>query len=80
MIPAKIRWFDSLSGEGMVTLDDGRRLYLHFTAIDGISKNNYAWPAEVDRERLRNLDGRPCTVELWEDTTCTMIAKLVLSN
>ena len=52
---ATLRWFDALSGEGMVSLADGSSLYCHFSAIEGIDKNNYTWPTDSDRERLGKL-------------------------
>ena len=51
----KIRWFDGMSGKGMIRLDDGTSMYCHFTAIEGIDKNNYQWPTEDDQERLESL-------------------------
>lgn len=62
---ATIRWFDALSGEGMVRLEDGSSWYLNFSAIQGIDKNNWHWPAEKDRPRLELIGGMPCTVRLY---------------
>jgi cold shock CspA family protein len=50
-----LRWFDAISGEGMVVLDDGQSLYCHFTAIYGVDKNDYQWPTESDRVALNKL-------------------------
>jgi hypothetical protein len=52
---AVLAWIDALSGEGMVSLSDGTQLMAHFSAIDGIDKNNYTWPTDADRERLAAL-------------------------
>jgi hypothetical protein len=52
---AILRWFDALSGEGMVSLSDGSSLYCHFSAIEGIDKNNYTWPTDADRKKLEIL-------------------------
>lgn len=57
-----VRWFDGMSGEGMVRLDNGQSLYCHFTAIDGIDKHNYQWPTDTDQERLEDIAGKRVTV------------------
>jgi cold shock CspA family protein len=44
----RFHWFDGTSGEGMVSLDDGTSLYCHYSAIVGIDKNGYAYPAQGD--------------------------------
>jgi hypothetical protein len=62
---ATVRWFDALSGEGMVQLEDGSSWYLNFSAIQGIDKNNYRWPAEKDLPRLKSIEGMSCTVRLY---------------
>jgi hypothetical protein len=52
----KIRWFDASSGEGFVRCNKTRRTYfVHFTAIEGVSKHNYHWPDAKDKERLSKL-------------------------
>lgn len=50
-----LRWFDALSGEGMAAVA-GHSVHVHFTAFEGIDKNNYTWPTEADREKLGELD------------------------
>lgn len=47
-----IQWFDHSSGEGIVVGDSGLSYYLHFTCIDGVSKNGFVAPLEADRGRL----------------------------
>jgi len=71
-LQAQISWFDASSGEGMVRVaatdfSPEMNLYLHFSAIEGISKNNYAWPAEADLPKLRELEagGVPCLVSIY---------------
>lgn len=76
-LQGKIRWFDSLSGEGYVRCNTTQKsYYLHFTAIEGVSKNNHHWPADVDKERLSNIQDVDCEFELSE----TQISKLVLKK
>lgn len=61
----KIRWFDTLRGEGLVRLSNGVSVYCHFSTIEGINKNNYTWPTDADRERLEGIAGRPCEVKVY---------------
>lgn len=56
-----VRWFDSLSGEGMVRTTQGNH-FMHFTAIKGINKNNHQWPLDSDRSKLEKLSGQSCVV------------------
>ena len=68
MQQAKLVWFDATSGEGEVELDDGEALYLHFTCIGGVSKNNWQWPTEADQRRMAQLEsGTPCQVTVYEN-------------
>lgn len=62
---AKVRWFDALSGEGMVTLSDGRNFYIHYTAIEGMDKNGCAFPAEKDMEFLKTIEGKTCRAKIY---------------
>jgi hypothetical protein len=62
---AIVRWFDALSGEGMVSLRDGSNWYLNFSVIEGIDKNNWQCPTESDRLTLERIQGRPCKVRLY---------------
>lgn len=77
---AKIRWFDGMSGEGMVRVEGiDKSIYLHFTAIEGINKNNHQWPTEEDQIKLgTKLNGKSCLVELVDDTTFVGISKCIL--
>lgn len=73
-----IRWFDAMSGEGMVRLNDGRSVFIHFTAIESVDKNNWHWPKESDKARLSQIENKPCIV-LVEDNQvshCKIIAGL----
>lgn len=72
---AIIRWFDALSGEGMVRLNNGRSVYIHFTAIESINKHNHQWPTDADKTRLSKIQGQQCLVELIEDTTFVQVSK-----
>lgn len=78
MTKATVRWFDGLAGEGMVRLEDGKCVYVHFTAIEGISKNNHHYPLASDVPSLKALDGKECMVEIFEDSHYRQISKLVL--
>ena len=66
-LTAEIRWFDAMSGEGMVRLTDGRLVFVHFTAIQGIDKNNQQWPTSEDQMRLKDIGGKRCLVDIHED-------------
>lgn len=57
-----VHWFDALSGEGMVRLDDGTSLYCHYAAIKGIDKNGYAYPTADDQKKLERIKGRKVKV------------------
>lgn len=72
-LQAEVRWFDYTSGEGMVRLNDGRSVFMHFTAIQGIDKNNHQWPTNDDQLKLRLIAGKRCLVDLIEDTTFTQV-------
>lgn len=71
-----IRWFDSLSGKGVIRGENGESYYLHFTAIQGINKNNYQWPTDEDQLKLKTINGLNCSYEL----TYYGITKLVLKS
>lgn len=73
-LQAKIRWFDSLKGEGMVRLNDGRSVFVHFTAIQGINKHNSQWPTSEDQMKLQDISGMRCLVDLVEDTTFEQVS------
>lgn len=80
-LTGKIRWFDALSGEGMVRCSKTNQNYfLHFTSIQGISKNNYAFPDDKDREVLSSLKGRTCTFEVFTDPTFSQADNLILEG
>lgn len=67
---ATILWFDVSSGEGVVELLDTKEyLYLHYTCIEGIDKNRYAFPIESDRVILRDRlrSGTKCSVSIYEN-------------
>lgn len=69
-----IRWFDGMSGEGMVRGENLQSYYIHFTAIDGISRHNHHWPTELDQSRLKTIDGAKCEFELINDTTFVQVS------
>lgn len=65
MLTATVIWFDASSGEGQVQCDQsGELMHLHFTAIAGIDRNNFAYPSKDDQARLKGIAGRsgPMTV------------------
>lgn len=67
MIKAKVRWFDGLSGQGVIRLTDSQTSHpIHFTAIKGIEKNNHHWPTTQDQQILKCIDNMECLVELSE--------------
>lgn len=61
---AHVRWFDALTGSGMVRLEDGSSWYLSFRAIEGVDKNNL-YPHKKDLLTLQALTGKKCKVRLW---------------
>lgn len=44
VIKGKIRWFDSLSGNGVVRLDDGKCMAVHWSAI--LDSRKYGFEAK----------------------------------
>lgn len=60
-----IVWFDASSGEGEVEGTDGEVYYLNYTCIDGVDKNNYAYPNDDDQSRLRGIAGRAVEFTLY---------------
>lgn len=68
MLTATVNWFDASSGEGIVTvLESGETLYLNFTCIAGIDRNNYQWPTEADRQRLAGIAGKTGPVTIYRN-------------
>jgi len=67
--PAKIRWFDNLSGEGMVRLSNGKCVYFHYSSVEG---------SGADRWITFPNSGHDveCEVEILEDSTFTQVSKL----
>lgn len=51
-----IRWYDSMSGSGVVRDMDGNVYSLNFTSINGFDKNNFQYPSESDQNKdIKNL-------------------------
>ena len=59
-----IRYFDALSGKGVVRGDDGKSYNLHFASIKGVDKNNYQWPSDKDKVRLKKIDGKSASFDV----------------
>ncbi len=79
---AKLRWFDAMAGEGMVRLEDGSCVFVHFTAIqdDRMTSDNYAYPSKHDQDLFKvimtnNVD---CQVEVYQDENYSQVSKLYL--
>ena len=55
----KVKWFDDKRGYGFITGDDGRDVYVHFTAIskDGYRTLKHNWRVNFDVEL--SADNRP---------------------
>lgn len=62
--PAKVHWFDNKSGEGMIKLENGENVYIHYSAI------------ESDEKWKTLKDGQPCKVQIIEDITFKQILRL----
>lgn len=64
----KVRWFDALSGNGVIRDSISKESFsFHFTAIDGISKNNYQWPSDEDKRKLSDIEGKNVTYSINSD-------------
>jgi hypothetical protein len=76
MMPATLVWIDPTSGEGEVQLlATGELLYLHYTCIEGIDPNRYAYPTELDQARFRRLErGAPCEVTVYSNLYSRRVA------
>lgn len=74
----KIRWFDSMTGEGMVRGENGLSYYVHFTAIRGMDKNNLQWPTNFDQVKFSKIDGHHVEFDIIEDTTFVQVSDLRL--
>jgi hypothetical protein len=66
-----------MTGEGMVSVN-GHSIYMHFTAIEGISKNNYQWPKDSEQSFLASINNRDCLVSIYSNAYTSMIEKCVL--
>lgn len=73
-----LRWFDASSGEGMAEVA-GQPVHVHFSAIQGVDKNNYAWPTEADKKRLEALDYNvPGTFRVYVAGSGSLMAESVV--
>jgi hypothetical protein len=72
----RIQWFDASSGEGMVESEDGMAYYLNFTCIDGIDRNNWAYPTAADQARLKGIHGRPVEFTLYTNLYSSRVDRL----
>ncbi|MEE9438951.1 MAG: hypothetical protein V3V14_08135 [Saprospiraceae bacterium] len=66
---AKIRWFDAMTGEGIVRINKTREsMKVHFTAFYKPDDNNYNYPSGHMQERLKELlpKGQNLMVEIDE--------------
>jgi len=71
-----IRWFDSMSGEGMVRdAETGKCYFIHFSGINGIDKNNYQWPKDSDKPFLKAIENKSCTFLILEGQAYNLTLK-----
>ena len=68
-VPATVRWFDNLSGEGMVRLADGSCVYVHYSAFEG--SHGKVWITLPD-----NGHNIPCEVEVLDDVTFKQVQRI----
>ena len=68
-VPALVRWFDNLSGEGMVRLEDGSCVYVHYSAFEG--SHGKVWITLPG-----NGNNIPCEVEVLDDVTFKQVARI----
>jgi hypothetical protein len=80
MMNGEIRWFDGLRGEGVVRGEDGKSYFVHFTAIQGIDKNNHHWPTDADQLRLKSIDGLKCSYEVYSFGESDQVSNLILKG
>jgi cold shock CspA family protein len=79
---AKVRWYDNLSGEGFVRLENGESVFFHFSSlVDQLTPKElpegrlHAFPS--DYERGFTLEGgTPVMVEVYRDTHWKQVSKL----
>jgi cold shock protein len=54
MATGKVKWFDEKKGYGFITTDDGKDVFVHYSAIQG---NGFRKLAEGDRVSFEVKDG-----------------------
>jgi cold shock CspA family protein len=78
-VKGRIHWFDDLSGDGMVSLEDGRSVYLHYSAI----KNGDITKRKCNG-RMKNWvsvkSGYIGDVELVQDSTFRQVSKFTVTE
>jgi cold shock CspA family protein len=83
-IKAKIRWFDTVSGQGLVNLPNGESIYMHWSALLDTrnGKRGFVVSEEIEAELLEigaNIKGADCLVTVTRDShysaidTCVML-------
>ena len=80
MQKATIRWFDGQRGEGMVRLENGESVYVHFTAFYTPSDRNFHYPtSEAAQDRLNEIFHKdaPVEVEITRDSHYTQVSKII---
>ena len=54
MATGKVKWFDEKKGYGFITMDDGKDVFVHYSAIQG---SGFRKLAEGDRVSFEVKDG-----------------------
>lgn len=54
MATGKVKWFDEKKGYGFITMDDGKDVFVHYSAIQG---TGFRKLAEGDRVSFEVKDG-----------------------
>lgn len=76
VMKGKIRWFDAESGKGIVRCEDGKSYEFHFTAIDGVSKNNHQWMTEEDKKKYADIKDESVEFSVEDQYNCVDYLKL----
>ena len=80
-IKAKIRWFDKMTGRGLVRLPSGESIQIDWTAI--VSTKRYGWDLGSDeiQELLSDVNsGADCQVRVYRDSHFSAIAYCIIEG
>ena len=61
MAKGKVKWFSSQKGYGSITVDDGRDVFVHFSAIQGNGYKTLEEGQEVEFDITKGEKGEQAT-------------------